>query len=261
MLKWKRIFLRSILCLVFDGELTLLNEVAKLEPYLPRLKFYCRSLAANDWDAEDLVQDVLTKALNAIRQSPERPISQAFLTRIAKNAWIDRCRVERKRRNDITFNEDYQQHLLFTMDEWLARELLEQLAESLNPRQMVLIILIDAFAFSAKETAELLHMTEGAVKEGLKRARRRIKSLVPENVENVMRTVKSTMQAGGEMNTTLFETFVAGFREGDAEMICRAYLSLAAQGVIIEKVSLEEGRYSFTLRDPNGHLIELFQNI
>jgi RNA polymerase sigma factor (sigma-70 family) len=238
-----------------------LDIVAKLDPYLPGLKLYCRSLAGNVWDAEDLVQDVLTKALHAIWQSPERSISRSFLFRIAKNAWIDRCRAERKRRGDTIFDEEYHQSVPLAMNEFLARELLEQLAESLNPRQMVLVILIDAFAFSAAESADLLHMTEGAVKEGLKRARRRLHSLVAGNGNDIVRNGKPKRQASGEMTTALFETLVVGFQKGNAGMICRAYLSLAAQGVTIEKVSVEEGRYSFTLRDPDGHLIEFFQNI
>ncbi|MFP4975163.1 sigma-70 family RNA polymerase sigma factor [Paenibacillus sp. CN-4] len=237
------------------------DVIAKLEPYLTGLKIYCRSLAGNDWDAEDLMQDVLTKVLHAFSLSPERPINRSFLFRIAKNAWIDRCRAERKRRGETAFDEEYHRSVPFAMNEWLARELLEQLSETLNPRQMVLVILIDAFAFRAAETAELLGMTEGAVKEGLKRARRRLHSLAAGNGEDIARNERPTRQTGGEMTTALFETFLTGFRKGDAGMICRAYLSLAAQGVTIEKVSREEGRYSFTMRDPDGHLLEFFQNV
>ncbi|WP_152392721.1 sigma-70 family RNA polymerase sigma factor [Paenibacillus guangzhouensis] len=238
-----------------------LDVIAKLDPYLPGLRVYCRSLAGNEWDAEDLVQDVLTKTLNSIWRSPERPISRAFLYRIAKNAWIDQCRAEQKRRRDTTFDEDYHQPAPVAINEWLARELLEQLAVSLNPRQMVLIILIDVFSFSAAESAALLHMTEGAVKEGLKRARRRLRSFVGENGEVNADSTNQKRLGGGEMTTSLFETFLEGFRRGDAGMICRAYLNLAAQGVTLEKVSFEEGRYSFTIRDPDGHLIEFFQTI
>jgi RNA polymerase sigma factor (sigma-70 family) len=226
------------------------------------LKLYCRSLAGSDWDAEDLIQDVLTKVLLAIERTPERPISRSFLFRIAKNAWIDRYRSERKRRGDTTLDEEYLHGTTpFTIEGSLARELLEQLAESLNPRQMVLVILINAFAFSAAESAVLLHMTEGAVKEGLKRARRRLQAFVAGERQSSARNAKPKSQDGPVMTASLFETFLKGFHQGDAGMICRAYLSLAAQGVMIEKVSREAGRYSFTLRDPNGHLIELFQNI
>ncbi|WP_181438609.1 RNA polymerase sigma factor [Paenibacillus sambharensis] len=237
------------------------DELAKAEPYLPDLTRYCRSLAGNDWDTDDLMQEVLAKVLHAVRQAPERPVSRAFLFRIAKNAWIDRYRMERKRQGDTAFDEEYHQTASFTMNEWLARELLEQLAESLNPRQMVLVILIDAFAFTASESAKLLHMTEGAVKEGLRRARRRVHALADADENAIARGGKARRQAGGEMPAALFESFVTGFRSGDAGMICRAYLSLAVQGVAIEKVTGEHGHYSFTLRDPNGHLIGMFQHI
>ena len=147
----------------------MLDIEARLDPYLPGLKLYCRSLAGNDWDAEDLIQDVLMKTMLAIRQLPERSISRSYIFRIAKNAWIDHCRAERKRRGDTIFDEELYQQVPLARDEFLDRELLEQLAESVNPRQMVLIILIDALAFSASESAKLLHMTEGAVKEGIKK--------------------------------------------------------------------------------------------
>lgn len=246
---------------ITNKELTLLDTFVKLEPYMPGLKIYCRSLTGNDWDADDLVQDVWAKILLALERNPERPISRSFLFRIAKNAWIDRYRAERKRDGYTTFDETYLSTVPFTVDGSLARELLEQLADSLNPRQMVLVILIDAFAFSAAESAALLDMTEGAVKEGLKRARRRLQAFTAGDRIDSTRSGKPIIHDGAVMTTTLFETFLKGFRQGDAGMICRAYLGLAAQGVTIEKVSREAGRYSFTMRDPNGHLIEFFQNI
>ncbi|WP_197479885.1 RNA polymerase sigma factor [Paenibacillus swuensis] len=69
-----------------------MNVISKIEPYLPPLRLYCRSLAGTDWDTEDLVQDVIAKVLYAIMHSPERPISRSYLFRIAKNAWIDHYR-------------------------------------------------------------------------------------------------------------------------------------------------------------------------
>jgi RNA polymerase sigma-70 factor (ECF subfamily) len=245
-----------------DKELTRLDAFTKLEPYIPGLKLYCRSLAGSEWDAEDLMQDAMTKAILALERAPERPVSRSFLFRIAKNAWIDRYRTERKRRGDTAFDEDYLPSTPFIVDGLLARELLEHLAESLNPRQMVLVILMDAFAFTAAESAALLRMTEGAVKEGLKRVRRRLQAFMAgDRHNNGQDSGKPKSQDGAVMTASLFETFLQGFRQGDAGMICRAYLSLTAQGITIQKVSREAGRYSFTVRDPNGHLIELFQNI
>lgn len=55
-----------------------------------------------------------------------------------------------------------------------------------------------------------------------------------------------------------FEQFLSAFREGDAEGICRTYLALASRGMQVESVSVQSGRYSM-FRDPNGHLMEIFQ--
>ena len=64
--------------------------LAGLDPYRPELHRYCRRLTGDLWDAEDLVQETLTRALTRAAQSAqaiERPL--AWLVRIATNAYLD----------------------------------------------------------------------------------------------------------------------------------------------------------------------------
>ncbi|WP_238402990.1 sigma-70 family RNA polymerase sigma factor [Paenibacillus mesophilus] len=238
-----------------------MNAYLTVERFLPRLKHYCRSLTGNEWDAEDLVQEVLTKVYRSLQQSPDRGIGIAFLYRIAQNAWIDHCR---KQQASEVFDEEMHLTTSSAWSEMEIREQLEHLADQLNSRQMVLILVMDIFQFSAAETAELLKSTVGAVKEGLKRARHRLKALAAKSrlspEENGrFQTNKPKLEAG--TTPALFERFLTGFRAGDPEEICRAYLELSSQGVYIEKITPEAGVYSFTFRDPNGHLIAFFQEI
>jgi RNA polymerase sigma-70 factor (ECF subfamily) len=59
----------------------------------PELYRYCRHLMRSPWDAEDLAQDVLTRAfvtLGKLGTAPPNP--RAWLFRVASNAWIDQQR-------------------------------------------------------------------------------------------------------------------------------------------------------------------------
>ena len=67
--------------------------LVELVPVRASVYAYCRSLTPTVWDAEDLLQDTLAKALAEASQRHE-PIlnTQAWLIRIATNSWIDSLR-------------------------------------------------------------------------------------------------------------------------------------------------------------------------
>src|SRR5712691_9974591 len=60
-----------------------------LVPLRPALHRYCRRLAGNVWDAEDLVQDTLLRAFGRWGVTyPEIRDPRAYLLRTATNVWI-----------------------------------------------------------------------------------------------------------------------------------------------------------------------------
>src|SRR4051794_39918609 len=64
-----------------------------IEEHRPALFGYCRRLTGNVWDAEDLVQETLTKAFARAAESHfgiDNP--RAWLARIATNTYIDQTR-------------------------------------------------------------------------------------------------------------------------------------------------------------------------
>lgn len=63
------------------------NFEETIQPYLKDLNHYCRSLAKSTWDGEDLVQETMAKAYRRWLKKP-KPISKAFLFRIASNTWM-----------------------------------------------------------------------------------------------------------------------------------------------------------------------------
>jgi RNA polymerase sigma factor (sigma-70 family) len=247
------------------------ESFSRVEPFLTGLKHYCLKLTKNEWDAQDLIQESLTKVYHSLQQKSDRVLSKAYLQRIAKNAWTDHCRRKQVSLSGTAFDETLHQPDAAALNQMSIRETFEQLASRLNVRQMVLILLVDIFQFTAPEAAQLLHTTLGAVKEGLKRARYRLRTLADqsrEGNEEVIQifTRKRQLEAGNQvtaqsLSKEIFEQFLAGFRAGDAAAICRTYLLLADNGIHVEKVSAVGGRIYFTFRDPNGHLISFFQDV
>ena len=66
--------------------------VDALAPLRPALHGYCRRLAGNLWDAEDLVQDTLLRAFGQWGVTTPIRNPRAYLLRTATNVWIDTLR-------------------------------------------------------------------------------------------------------------------------------------------------------------------------
>ncbi|MED4584651.1 RNA polymerase sigma factor [Brevibacillus choshinensis] len=240
---------------------------ARLEHFLPELKLVCLQLAKNHWDAQDLMQETLTKLYRSIEISPDRELSKSYIKRIATNAWIDHCRKKQMSPADEFLEEMYP---VDATHHFSIREMFEQLAGRLNARQMVLILLMDLFSFTAPETAKLLHTTTGAVKEGVKRARQRLQALTAQvKVEDEKPLKPATRKkqraiaprsANESVTKEMLEQFLEAFRAGDPLAICRTYFLLTEKGMSVERVAVVGDRLTFTVRDPNGHLLSFFQN-
>nr|WP_231706209.1 RNA polymerase sigma factor [Arthrobacter sp. zg-Y40] len=146
-----------------------------LEPVRPSVYRYCRSLAGNVWDAEDLLQETLTKALAEASQRHE-PIRnlQAWLIRIATNTWLDTVR--RSTRNTVA---DFSAPEMDRADDGVADPLtavaveaaLRRLVDVLPPKERACVVLKDVFGYSLAETADVLDTSAGAVKSALHRGR------------------------------------------------------------------------------------------
>jgi RNA polymerase sigma factor (sigma-70 family) len=224
--------------------------------YKMELLRYCRKLSGSEWDGEDLFQEVMLKAFRRFGRWPERELSKPYLYRIASNAWFDICR-QRK----IAFYPELIEDLgAIAYSEWSrfdVRESLEYLMDTLEPRQMVLILLTDVFGFSPTESGNALGQPVTAIKAVLHRARSRLKKaadrefyrLVEEN-KSEKRTELSTMT-----NTELFESFVKAFREADTESMFQSYRDLSVNGVTIDRVVLVRGQAWFYFKDPDGNVL------
>src|SRR5690606_20158311 len=129
------------------------------EPHLSSLQAYCCKLSGNRFDGEDLYQSTLEKAFRSFNN--QSVLKKAYLFRIAKNTWIDGLR--KKNVDQVPLKDE---HIRHPYDGNMnIREAFEEMANVLTVRQSVLLLMMDVFGFTAKETASHLGSTEGAIKE------------------------------------------------------------------------------------------------
>ncbi len=228
-----------------------------ISPFLPDLRSYCMQLVSgSSWDAEDLAQESLIKVHKALAQSSDRKITKAYLYRIARTTWIDMYRKQNRKhilQADAGEHQEYHDHQL------LVRESLELLACQLTAHQTVLIILVDVFFYTAKEAAQLIHSTEGAVKEALKRARKRLNSFsVKQDIQDES-TKESQQQT--RQSFAWIEQLLHGFQSANPYAIANAYLSIRSQNILLRNVQRSGETLFFTFRDPDGHLLTFTTNI
>lgn len=151
--------------------------VDMLVPLRPALHGYCRRLAGNVWDAEDLVQDTLVRAfghLGLINHQVRSP--RAYLLRTATNVWIDEVRRRETEARAPLVNPD--EAPATGADPGASSEVRDagsRLLQRLSPQERAAVLLKELFDMSLEEIAGLLATTTGAVKAALHRGRGRLR--------------------------------------------------------------------------------------
>lgn len=148
----------------------------------------CYRMTGSAADAEDLVQDTFTRALQQPPPSLEEPL-RPWLFRVAVNLARDHLR-QRKRRDYVGpwLPEPVDTAALAKEGEVLAPDahfgLLESASmaflvalEALTDEQRAVLVLRDVFDYSVREAAEALEISEGAVKVAHHRARKALEGV------------------------------------------------------------------------------------
>jgi RNA polymerase sigma-70 factor (ECF subfamily) len=145
-----------------------------------RIVRLCRMLLGNPDDADEVAQEVFLKMLAQRQHGPEPADWRAWLTRVAVNACHDRRRSgwwkwwRRDGRElldtDLTARDT--EHTAITREQ---TEALWQSFRELTARQQEVFILRQVEGWSTRESAELLHISEQAVKLQLFRAMHRLR--------------------------------------------------------------------------------------
>ena len=156
-----------------------------VENYSPAIYRLGLRMLGNEQDAEDILQDTFIKAFQHIQEFEGRSLLSTWLYRIATN---EALMLLRKRRPDtvsveepIDNDEDSLQEPLQILDwtnlpedELLSTEMrayMKQAVEQLPDSLRITFILREIEDLSTQETAQVLNISEAAVKTRLSRAR------------------------------------------------------------------------------------------
>jgi RNA polymerase sigma-70 factor (ECF subfamily) len=184
---------------------------ADLEAYRAELTGYCYRMLGSAFDAEDAVQDTLTKAWRAVDRFEGRSSLRTWLYRIATNVCLDLLNGRGRRtrpvdlgpsstvaeaqlvaRPDATWVEPVPDGRLLPTDadpsEIAATRESVRLAfvaalQLLPPRQRAVLVLREVLRWQASEVAELLDTTVASVNSALQRARATIQARQPDSGE------------------------------------------------------------------------------
>ncbi|MET3698935.1 RNA polymerase sigma-70 factor [Bacillus oleivorans] len=137
----------------------------------PKLQQYCHFISQNQWDGDDLAQEVVTKVLDRYKYNTS--ISPALLRKMAYNQWIDTVR--KKKYESLTITEEIDQQEYDKPIE-TSLEVIDFLMKELTPKQAAIFLLKEGFHYQLSEISEFFGATEMSVKATLYRARKRIET-------------------------------------------------------------------------------------
>jgi RNA polymerase sigma factor (sigma-70 family) len=197
--------------------------------YRPVLWRYCLKLTGSPWDAEDLAQETILKAFALVPFYYQEIVPKAYLFRMATNTWIDQCR--RARLPLDSFEEDmYKLSDHQVIDPLEIRTSIEHLITNLPPRQRVVVLLSDVFDFTAREVADMISTTEGAVKAILHRAR---KTLMSSNIDEDMSPNQATTPLERQHHA-IVDAYIEAFNRRDVDAIA----ALLDEGALVDIVGV-----------------------
>jgi RNA polymerase sigma-70 factor (ECF subfamily) len=144
----------------------------------PRLHRYCARIVGSVFDGEDIVQEALAKAAEALPSAGNIEHVERWLFTIAHNTALDALR-RRKRQAEVPLDCDSPDLPNRAAEEnsWVAATASLATIMQLPVIQRSTVVLMDVLEYSLAETVEILGTTLPAVKAALHRGRVRLKAL------------------------------------------------------------------------------------
>lgn len=147
-----------------------------LEPFHPEAEAFCRKLAGNRDEGDDLYQESLLTALKKIRTLRQPESFRPWLYRIIVNCFRNRRRDPWWRRR-VTRSETAEpaggSH--DPSGQYLARSWLQRAFRVLSPEEESLIVLFEIEQWTIAELTELYQSRAGTIKSRLSRARQKMR--------------------------------------------------------------------------------------
>jgi RNA polymerase sigma-70 factor (ECF subfamily) len=163
------------------------DDFARLAANLrPRLHRYCARMVGSAFEGEDVVQDALAHAMEALPMAGKIENPEGWLLRIAHNAALDLLR--RRKRRGTADSEDALANIADQASETDARVAATASLSAfvhLPTLQRSCVLLSDVLGYSLAEIADLLDISLAAVKAALHRGRAKLRELV-ESLEETM---------------------------------------------------------------------------
>jgi RNA polymerase sigma-70 factor, ECF subfamily len=206
----------------------LLNELR------PKLHRYCARMTGSVIDGEDIVQEAIVKAIEALPQAGSIANAESWLIRIAHNAALDFLR-RRTRQQALRSDED----LEMVVDPVTAANDRAIVATSLRTFmrlpavQRSSVILMDVLGYSLDEISSILDNSIPAVKAALHRGRERLRQIAQEPDERPLPVLT-------DAERSLLTAYVARFNAHDFDAI-RAMLADEVRLDLVNKLQ-QRGR-------------------
>jgi RNA polymerase sigma-70 factor (ECF subfamily) len=144
----------------------------------PRLHRYCARMVGSVFDGEDIVQEALAKATEALPSAGTLEKAESWLFTIAHNTALDALR-RRKRQAEVPLESESPDlpETPAEAESWIGATASLATLMQLPVLQRSTVVLMDVLEYSLAETVEILGTTLPAVKATLHRGRVRLKAL------------------------------------------------------------------------------------
>jgi RNA polymerase sigma factor (sigma-70 family) len=166
------------------------DMLLQVEPLIPALRRYARSLLRNPTSADDLVQDCLERAVSHWHQRREGN-TRSWLFTILHNLAVNQFRQSAARGRHVTIDEtnedDFGQDAV-QEQKLMYRDVLNKLAK-LPEDQRAVLLLVAVEDLSYAEAAKVLNIPIGTVMSRLSRARERLQQEIEGSADDASRNV------------------------------------------------------------------------
>lgn len=155
---------------------------ALIEPVIPGLRRYARSMLRDGAAAADLVQDCLERAISRWHQRRSDGDTRGWLYAICHNLAINRLRQTARRGRHLTIDDAPENAFSSApaQEQSLLVDDIVQAMDALPEDQRAVLLLVSVEDLSYAEAAAILDVPQGTVMSRLSRARSRLRNALAE---------------------------------------------------------------------------------
>ena len=143
---------------------------ALIESVQDRLYRFCIHLTSNPQVADDISQETLIRTIQNLHSVKEPARIMSWLFQVAKNTYFQKLRSTKREVYESEESKD--SHLGAIEATQDTRTEVQQIMAELDPAERMILLLIDLEDYSYSEAAEVLGISENAVRSRLHRARK-----------------------------------------------------------------------------------------